>query len=60
MSKLRLGAIADNEPVKLAVELPATVRRDLIAYTKAFAHETGQPIADPSKLVAPTGGQTAS
>ena len=53
MSKLKLGAIADNKPVKLTVELPAAVHRDLIAYAKAFARETGQPIADPSKLVAP-------
>jgi hypothetical protein len=25
----------------------------LLAYAKALAHETGQPIADPLKLVAP-------
>jgi hypothetical protein len=29
------------------------VHRDLLAYAKALARETGQPIADPSKLVAP-------
>ena len=53
MAKLKLGAIADEKPVKLTVELPAAVHRDLIAYAKALARETGQPIADPSKLVAP-------
>ena len=53
MSKLKLGAIADNKPVKLTIELPAAVHRDLVAYAKALARETGQPIADPSKLVAP-------
>ena len=53
MSKLKLGTIADNKPVKLTVELPAAVHRDLLAYAKALARETGQPIADPSKLVAP-------
>ncbi len=53
MSKLKLGTIADNKPVKLTVELPAAVHRDLVAYAKALARETGQPIADPSKLVAP-------
>jgi hypothetical protein len=53
MSKLKLGAIADEKPVKLTVELPAAVHRDLLAYAKALACETGQPIADPSKLVAP-------
>ena len=53
MAKLKLSAIADEKPVKLTVELPAAVHRDLLAYAKALAHETGQPIADPSKLVAP-------
>ena len=53
MAKLKLGAIADEKPVKLTVELPTAVHRDLIAYTKALARETGQPIADSSKLVAP-------
>jgi len=32
MAKLKLGAIADDKPVKLAVELPANVHRDLVAY----------------------------
>jgi hypothetical protein len=53
MAKLKLGSIPDYKPVKLAVELPAAVHRDLLAYTEVLARETGQPIADPSKLVAP-------
>ena len=53
MAKLKLGAIIDEKPVKLTVELPAAVHRDLLAYAKALARETGRPIADPSKLVAP-------
>jgi hypothetical protein len=53
MAKLKLGAIADSKPVKLTVELPAAVHRDLLAYAEALARETGQPISDPSKLVAP-------
>jgi hypothetical protein len=53
MAKLKLGAIADEKPVKLTVQLPAAVYRDLLAYAKALARETGQPIADPLKLVAP-------
>jgi hypothetical protein len=31
MAKLKLGAIADDKPVKLTVELPAAVHRDLLA-----------------------------
>jgi hypothetical protein len=53
MAKLKLGAIADNKPVKLTVELPASVHRDLLAYAEALARETGQPISDPGKLIAP-------
>jgi hypothetical protein len=53
MAKLKLGAIIDEKPVKLTVELPAAVHRDLLAYAKTLARETGQAIADPSKLVSP-------
>jgi hypothetical protein len=53
MPKLKLGAIADDKPVKLTIELPAAVHRDLLAYAEVLARESGQPIANPSKLVAP-------
>jgi hypothetical protein len=53
MTKLKLGAITDDKPVKLTVEFPAPVHRDLLAYAEVLAHETGQPIPDPLKLVAP-------
>ena len=53
MAKLKLGAIADDKPVRLTVEFPALVHRDLLAYAEVLARETGQPIPDPSKLVAP-------
>ncbi len=53
MAKLKLGAIADDKPVKLTVELPAAVHRDLVAYADALAQETGQPINQPARLIAP-------
>lgn len=53
MPKLKLGAVTDNKPVKMTVELPAAVHRDLVAYAAALARETGQPIAAPAKLVGP-------
>jgi hypothetical protein len=53
MTKLKLGAIADDKPVKLTLEFPANVHRDLLAYAELLARETGQPISDPSKLIAP-------
>jgi hypothetical protein len=51
--KLKLGAIADDKPVRLTIEIPADLHRDLIAYAQALGRETGQPIADPPKLIAP-------
>ena len=40
MAKLKLGSILDDKPVKLAIELPATVHRDLLAYAEALARDT--------------------
>lgn len=53
MTKLKLGPLADDRPIKLAVELPAAVHRDLVAYAAALAAETGSSPAAPEKLVAP-------
>lgn len=53
MTKLRLGPLADDRPVKLTVELPAAVHRDLAAYAAALAAETGGEAVTPEKLVAP-------
>jgi hypothetical protein len=50
--KLKLGTILDDRPVKLSIELPAQVNRDLIAYAEVLARETGQTI-EPAKLIAP-------
>jgi len=52
MTKLKLGALPDDKPVKLTVELPAQVHRDLAAYAEVLAANTGQTV-DPVKLVAP-------
>ncbi|MBA4783518.1 MAG: DUF2274 domain-containing protein [Rhizobiales bacterium] len=52
MTKLKLGAIADDKPIKVTVELPADVHRDLVAYAELLARETGQN-HEPAKLIAP-------
>lgn len=52
MSKLKLGDIRDEKPVKLTVELPAQVHRDLAAYAEILGRENGQTL-EPAKLVAP-------
>lgn len=53
MTKLKIAALPDDKPVKATVELPAAVHRDLVAYAKAVARESGMAIEDPTKLIAP-------
>jgi hypothetical protein len=52
MTKLKLGPIHDDKPVKLTVELPADVHRDLCDYAAVLGHQTGQDL-EPARLVAP-------
>jgi hypothetical protein len=52
MEKLKLSAVPDDKPVKLAVELPAAVHRDLMAYADVLRRATGEAV-EPTKLVAP-------
>lgn len=53
MTKLKLGPIVDDKPVKVTVELPATLHRDLVTYAEVLARETGQHVADPVRLIVP-------
>jgi hypothetical protein len=53
MIKLKLGTIPDDKPVKLTVELPATIHRDLVAYGNALGRQTGQGAVEPAKLIGP-------
>ena len=53
MSKLKLGTILDDRPVRLTIELPATIHRDLVAYGNALGRETGQSAVEPAKLIGP-------
>jgi hypothetical protein len=53
VAKLKLGAIANDKPVKLTVDLAAALHRDLVAYGQALARETGQGAVEPAKLIAP-------
>lgn len=54
MTNLKLGAIIEERPVRLTVELPAAVHRDLLAYGEVLARETGEakPV-EPARLIAP-------
>lgn len=53
MAKLKLGALADDKPVKVSVELPASLHRDLVAYAEVLSRESGQEIGDPVRLIVP-------
>jgi len=52
MSKLKLGTINDEKPVRVTTELPASVHRDLVAYAEALSRDTGQA-QQPAQLIAP-------
>lgn len=53
MAKLKLGPIVDDKPVKVMVALSAALHRNLAAYAEALGRETGQPVADPTRLIGP-------
>ena len=53
MTKLKLGPIVEDKPVKVMLELPASLHRDLVAYAEVLARETSQPAADPVRLIVP-------
>ena len=53
MTKLKLGPLADDKPVKITLELPAVLHRDLTAYADVLTREGGQPVTDPTKLIGP-------
>jgi len=53
MAKLKLGTIEDDKPVRLTIELPAAIHRDLLAYGNALGRESGQGAVEPAKLIGP-------
>lgn len=53
MSKLKLNPIEDDKPVRLSIDLPASVHRDLVVYGEAIGQGTGKATVEPAKLVPP-------
>ena len=53
MTKLKLGPIVEDKPVKVMLELPGPLHRNLVAYAEVLARESGQPVTDPMKLIVP-------
>lgn len=53
MAKLKLGPLTDDKPVKVTVEIPADLHRDLTAYAEILGREANCPPADPVRLIVP-------
>lgn len=53
MTKLKLGSLIDEKPVKVAIEIPAALHRDLAAYAEALGRENGQAPIEPARLIVP-------
>lgn len=53
MPTLKLTAIDDDKPVRIALELPAALHGDLIAYGEAMARASGGRVVEPQKLIVP-------
>ena len=53
MTKLKLGALENDKPVRLTVELPAAVHRNLVAYAEILSRTNGHSALEPAKLIPP-------
>ena len=53
MAKLKIEALPNDKPVKVSLELPAQLHRDLLAYAEAVGNQSGQPVGDPVRLIVP-------
>ncbi len=51
MTKLKLGPIADEKPVKVTVELPAALHADLALYGRLLGE--GSAAIEPARLIVP-------
>lgn len=52
MTKLKLTEVPDDTPVKLTIELPAALHRDLSRYAELLAGSTGRAV-EPGRLIVP-------
>ncbi|MFM9852151.1 MAG: DUF2274 domain-containing protein [Sphingomonadaceae bacterium] len=53
MTKLKLTDLADDKPVRLTIELPATIHRDLASYAAILGGASSKSAIVPEKLIAP-------
>jgi hypothetical protein len=53
MPKLKLAAVEDDKPVRISLELPAALHRDLVAYGEVLGRQGAGKAIAPDKLIAP-------
>lgn len=53
MSKLRLGAIPEDKPIKLTLEIPGEMMRELLDYAEVHAKLTGLAAPLPIERIVP-------
>ena len=53
MTKLKLTDLAEDKPVRLTIELPAAIHRDLVAYAAILDEASGKSAIAPEKLIGP-------
>ncbi len=53
MPKLILAPITHDKPVKVTLELPASLHRDLVAYAEILKGEADGAANDPVRLIVP-------
>ena len=51
MTKLKLGPLTEEKPVRITIDLPGRLNRDLIEYAEALGRESGRASTDPKKLI---------
>lgn len=53
MTRLKLADLADEKPVRLAVEVSARLHRELLAYAKALNGGDAKGAPTPERLIPP-------
>ncbi|QRZ15781.1 DUF2274 domain-containing protein [Paracoccus methylovorus] len=53
MVKLKLGPVIDDKPVKVTVELPAGLHRNMTPYGEILGCTAGQGAVEPVHLIMP-------
>lgn len=53
MTRLKISSLQDDKPIKLTLEIPAHLHRDLLVYCNILAREEGEKSASPEKLIVP-------